>query len=65
MTIRRIFLTLSFAGTLEAQTFIQTSDPQFGMYDKNANFEHEAVNVEFAIASASRLKPVFVVITGD
>jgi hypothetical protein len=32
MTIRRIFLALCFAGTLAAQTFIQMSDPQFGMY---------------------------------
>ena len=36
MTIRRILLALSFAGTLAAQTFIQMSDPQFGMYTKNA-----------------------------
>ncbi len=39
MTIRRILLTLSFAGTLAPQTFIQMSDPQFGMYTKNANFD--------------------------
>jgi hypothetical protein len=51
MTIRRILLALSFAGTLAAQTFIQMSDPQFGMYTKNAGFEHETVNFEFAIAS--------------
>jgi hypothetical protein len=51
--------------TLAAQTFIQMSDPQFGMYTNNANFEHETVNFEFAIASANRLKPAFVVITGD
>jgi len=60
MTIRRIFLALCFAGTLAAQTFIQMSDPQFGMYTKNATFEHETVNFEFAIASANRLKPAFV-----
>jgi hypothetical protein len=48
--------------TLAAQTFIQMSDPQFGMFTKNA--EHKAVNLEFAIASANQLKPVFVVITG-
>ena len=65
MTIRRIFLALCLAGTFAAQTFIQMSDPQFGMYTKNANFEHETVNFEFAIASANRLKGAFVVITGD
>jgi serine/threonine-protein phosphatase CPPED1 len=65
MTIRRIFLALSFAGTLAAQTFLHLSDPQFGMYSKNANFQHETVNFEFAIATANRLKPAFVVITGD
>lgn len=41
------------------------SDPQFGMFTKNASFEQETVNLEFAIASANRLKPAFVVITGD
>ena len=65
MTIQRLFLALAFAGTLGAQTFIQMSDPQFGMYTKNANFEHETVNFEFAIANANRLRPAFVVITGE
>ena len=65
MTIRRIFLALSFAGGLGAQTFLHLSDPQFGMYAKNASFGHETVNFEFAIATANRLKPAFVVITGD
>src|SRR3954465_12405039 len=65
MTIRRLLLALSFAGTLAAQTFLHLSDPQFGMYTKNANFAHETVNFEFAIATANRLKPAFVIITGD
>jgi len=54
-----------FCAALHAQTFIQMSDPQFGMYTKDAEFTHETVNFEFAIASANRLKPAFVVITGD
>jgi 3',5'-cyclic AMP phosphodiesterase CpdA len=65
MTIQRILLALSFAGSLAAQTFLHLSDPQFGMYTKNANFQHETVNFEFAIATANRLKPAFVVVTGD
>ena len=56
---------MAFAGTLAAQTFIHMSDPQFGMYTKDESFEHETVNFEFAIATANRLKPAFVVITGD
>ena len=51
--------------SLAAQTFIQMSDPQFGMYTKNADFAQETANFEFAIATANRLKPAFVVITGD
>ena len=65
MTIRRILLALAFAGTLAAQTFLQMSDPQFGMYIEERDFEHETANFEFAIATANRLKPAFVVITGD
>ena len=41
------------------------SDPQFGMYTKDADFVHETANFEFAIATANRLHPAFVVITGD
>jgi len=58
-------MALGWASTLAAQTFIQMSDPQFGMYSKDANFVHETANFEFAIATANRLKPAFVVITGD
>jgi 3',5'-cyclic AMP phosphodiesterase CpdA len=65
MIIQRIVLTILFAATLAAQTFIQMSDPQFGMYTSNKSFEHETANFEFAIATANRLKPAFVVITGD
>jgi hypothetical protein len=63
--IRRILLALAFAATLAAQTFIQMSDPQFGMYTENKGFEHETANFEFAVATANRLKPAFVVVTGD
>jgi 3',5'-cyclic AMP phosphodiesterase CpdA len=63
--IRRLVFVLCFAATLAAQTFIQMSDPQFGMFSKNENFRHETVNFNFAIATANRLKPDFVVITGD
>lgn len=48
-----------------AQSFVQMSDPQFGMYTKDQEFSHETANFEFAIATANRLKPAFVVITGD
>jgi 3',5'-cyclic AMP phosphodiesterase CpdA len=41
------------------------SDPQFGMYTKDVDFVHETANFEFAIATANRLKPAFVIITGD
>ena len=45
--------------------FVQGSDPQFGMYTKDANFVQETANFEFFIASMNRLKPQFVVVTGD
>jgi hypothetical protein len=57
--------TAMFTATLGGQTFIQMSDPQFGMYTTNRGFEQETANFEFAIATANRLKPAFVVITGD
>ena len=65
MNPRRFLLFLALAGPLAAQTFLQMSDPQFGMYSKDHDFEHETANFEFAIATANRLKPAFVVVTGD
>src|ERR1039457_7108940 len=65
MTIQRLLPAFALAGTLAAQTFIQMSDPQFGMYTKDKDFAHETANLEFAVATANRLMPAFVVITGD
>jgi 3',5'-cyclic AMP phosphodiesterase CpdA len=65
MHTRSIAIALAFAGSLAAQTFLQFSDPQFGMYAKDQGFEHETVNFDFAIATANRLQPAFVVVTGD
>ena len=45
--------------------FIQLSDPQFGMFTGNKDFAQETANFEFAVASINRLRPAFVIITGD
>lgn len=45
--------------------FLQLSDPQFGMFTADRDFVQETANFEFAVASVNRLKPDFVVITGD
>ncbi|HSU31414.1 MAG TPA: metallophosphoesterase [Bryobacteraceae bacterium] len=45
--------------------FAIMSDPQFGMYAKDQNFIQETANFEFAIANANRLRPKFLVVTGD
>jgi 3',5'-cyclic AMP phosphodiesterase CpdA len=45
--------------------FLQFSDPQFGMFTADKDFAQETANFEFAIATANRLRPAFVVITGD
>jgi len=45
--------------------FIQITDPQFGMFENNANFEKETVLYDKAVAKINTLKPDFIVITGD
>jgi 3',5'-cyclic AMP phosphodiesterase CpdA len=61
-----LFVALfAFSAGLHAQSFIQMSDPQFGMFTKDVDFAHETANFEFAIATANRLQPAFVVVTGD
>lgn len=44
--------------------FMQLSDPQFG-FSGDAGFAQESANFEAAIAAANRLRPAFVIVTGD
>ena len=45
--------------------FIQLTDTQFGMFEDNKGFAKETELYEKAVAGINRLKPDFVVITGD
>jgi 3',5'-cyclic AMP phosphodiesterase CpdA len=45
--------------------FIQLSDPQLGMFTDNRDFAQDAANFEFVVKAVNRLKPAFVIITGD
>src|SRR5262245_2197375 len=73
--IRRLLFPLSLVAValtavpIRAQSesffFSQLSDPQFGFFTNDKDFAQETVNFEFAVASVNRLKPAFVVITGD
>ena len=45
--------------------FIQLSDPQLGMFTDNRDFAQDSANFEFSVTAVNRLKPAFVVITGD
>ena len=66
MRLRYLFLILLMALRAQpADFFLQMSDPQFGMYAENKDFRQETINFEFAIATANRLRPKFVVICGD
>ena len=68
--MRKIFLLLALlAASLSAEEkpwfFIQLTDTQLGMFTGNKDFAQDAANFEFAVASVNRLKPRFVIITGD
>lgn len=45
--------------------FVQLTDTQFGFSNGDVDFIQDTVNAEFAIATVNRLKPAFVVVTGD
>ncbi len=61
-----LFLLSSLAArAAEPFFFIQLSDPQLGMFTGNKDFVQETANFEFAVATVNRLRPAFVVITGD
>ena len=68
-----IILIFTFSGYLNAQNlsketsffFIQMTDPQFGMHEDNKVFDKETELYMKAVTEINRLKPDFVVITGD
>jgi 3',5'-cyclic AMP phosphodiesterase CpdA len=64
---RRAFILAFVARAFVANPFffIQTSDPQFGMYASDQNFAQETANWTFAIANVNRIHPAFLVVTGD
>jgi len=45
--------------------FVQLADPQLGMFSDNKDFAQETANLEFAVATINRLRPAFVVVSGD
>ena len=62
------FVALAPSGAAAADEpffFIQLSDPQLGMFTDNRDFAQDAANFEFAVAAVNRLRPAFVVVTGD
>jgi 3',5'-cyclic AMP phosphodiesterase CpdA len=67
LVLLSIYISLAVSWTASAQElfFLQMSDPQFGMYTANVGFAQESTNLEFGIATANRLHPAFVVISGD
>lgn len=71
LIMRRFFCALFLLAALPPASaqqpwyFAVLSDPQFGMYAKDADFRQETANFEFAIANLNRLHPRFVVICGD
>jgi 3',5'-cyclic AMP phosphodiesterase CpdA len=65
MTRFAVLLALAGIAPSADLTFVQMSDPQFGMFAENRNFAQETINFELAIADANRLKPAFVVVCGD
>ena len=60
-----LLLASSVAPAAEPFFFIQLSDPQFGMFATNTDFAQETASFEFVVATVNRLRPAFVVITGD
>jgi predicted phosphodiesterase len=59
------FADRTWQGASSAFFFLQFSDPQFGMFTDNKDFAQETANFEFAVASANRLHPAFLIVTGD
>lgn len=66
--MRFVLGALAAAGALlhgQDFVFVQMTDPQFGMETANRDFAFETARLEKAVAEANRLKPRFVIVTGD
>ncbi len=65
-----VFIVL-LVGTIYASVqnqpfyFMIFADLQFGMFAADKSYAHETANYEFAITTANRLKPGFVIVLGD
>lgn len=53
------------AAAAEPFFFIQLSDPQMGMFSEDKETAQDVANFEFVVTAINRLRPAFVVITGD
>lgn len=60
-----IFISHGIAAESTSFFFLQLSDPQFGFTDNNKSFSVEVDAMNKAVTAINRLKPPFVVITGD
>jgi 3',5'-cyclic AMP phosphodiesterase CpdA len=66
--LRNVSLLFLLAVSLRAADaffFVQISDPQLGMITGNKDLTQEVANLEFAVATINRLRPAFVVVSGD
>ena len=60
-----IFILAARAFAADPLFFVQASDPQFGMYTADKDFAQETANWTFAVANINRIRPAFLVVTGD
>lgn len=61
-------IIISFGASAQQQKpffFIQMTDTQFGFFTDNKDFKKETENFEKAITAANKLRPAFVIVTGD
>lgn len=61
-----LFLSCSFLSSQKGEfSFIQITDPQFGMISNNKDVSGETALYTKAVEKVNQIKPAFVVITGD
>lgn len=60
-----LLMPLGVFAQSDAFYFIQMTDPQFGMIERNKGFSEETKSMEKAVAAINKLDPAFVVVTGD
>lgn len=65
LSVAAVLWALCMSAQQKPFSFVQISDPQLGFYDDNKSISRDSLQLEEAVRHINRIRPAFVVVTGD